>query len=128
MTIAELKEKNITELTRIARTLDLPGASGLRKQDLIFKILQAQSEKEGHIFAEGVLEISQKTRATASHPRLRPTEKRTPEGCEEWSPEGRERQRASPGCNGSLLAPLRGAFLFHGVFRWFARIARLTTG
>jgi transcription termination factor Rho len=37
--------------------LELPGASGLRKQDLIFKILQAQSEKEGHIFAEGVLEI-----------------------------------------------------------------------
>jgi transcription termination factor Rho len=57
MTIAELKEKNITELTRIARSLDIPGASGLRKQDLIFKILQAQSEKEGHIFAEGVLEI-----------------------------------------------------------------------
>ena len=57
MTIAELKEKNITELTKIARTLDLPGASGMRKQDLIFKILQAQSEKEGHIFAEGVLEI-----------------------------------------------------------------------
>ncbi|MGA7472278.1 MAG: transcription termination factor Rho, partial [Candidatus Sulfotelmatobacter sp.] len=52
-----LKEKNITELTKIARTLELPGASGLRKQDLIFKILQAQSEKEGHIFAEGVLEI-----------------------------------------------------------------------
>src|SRR5262252_3468554 len=57
MTISELKEKNITELTKIARSLDLPGASGLRKQDLIFKILQAQSEKEGHIFAEGVLEI-----------------------------------------------------------------------
>jgi transcription termination factor Rho len=57
MTIAELKEKNITELTKIARSLELPGASGLRKQDLIFKILQAQSEKEGHIFAEGVLEI-----------------------------------------------------------------------
>ncbi|HTM16165.1 MAG TPA: transcription termination factor Rho [Terracidiphilus sp.] len=57
MTISELKEKNITELSRIARTLDIPGASGLRKQDLIFKILQAQSEKEGHIFADGVLEI-----------------------------------------------------------------------
>jgi transcription termination factor Rho len=57
MTIAELKEKNITELTKIARSLELPGASGLRKQELIFKILQAQSEKEGHIFAEGVLEI-----------------------------------------------------------------------
>ena len=37
--------------------LEIPGTSGLRKQDLIFKILQAQSEKEGHIFAEGVLEI-----------------------------------------------------------------------
>src|SRR6266852_549978 len=57
MTIAELKEKGITELTRIARTLELPGASGMRKQDLIFKILQAQAEKEGLIFAEGVLEI-----------------------------------------------------------------------
>ena len=57
MTIAELKEKNITELSRIARSLEIPGASGLRKQDLIFRILQAQSEKEGHIFAEGVLEI-----------------------------------------------------------------------
>ncbi len=57
MTIAELKEKNITELSRIARTLEIPGPSGLRKQDLIFRILQTQSEKEGHIFAEGVLEI-----------------------------------------------------------------------
>jgi transcription termination factor Rho len=57
MTISELKEKSITELTKIAKTLDIPGTSGLRKQDLIFKILQAQSEKEGHIFAEGVLEI-----------------------------------------------------------------------
>ncbi len=57
MTISELKEKSITELSRIARSLEIPGASGLRKQDLIFKILQAQSEKEGHIFAEGVLEI-----------------------------------------------------------------------
>jgi transcription termination factor Rho len=57
MTISELKEKSITELTRIARTLELPGASGMRKQDLIFRILQAQAEKEGLIFAEGVLEI-----------------------------------------------------------------------
>ena len=57
MTISELKEKSITELTRIARGLDMPGASGMRKQDLIFRILQAQAEKEGLIFAEGVLEI-----------------------------------------------------------------------
>ncbi len=53
MTIAELKEKNITELSRIARTLEIPGASGLRKQDLIFKILQAQSEKEGSTATTG---------------------------------------------------------------------------
>ncbi len=57
MTITELKEKNITELTRIARTLELPGTAGMRKQDLIFKILQAQALKEGLVFAEGVLEI-----------------------------------------------------------------------
>ena len=57
MTIAELKDKNITELTKIAHTLNFSGASGMRKQELIFKSLQAQSEKEGHIFAEGVLEI-----------------------------------------------------------------------
>ena len=57
MTIAELKEKNITELSHIARSLEISGAGGLRKQDLIFRILQTQSEKEGNIFAEGVLEI-----------------------------------------------------------------------
>jgi len=57
MTISELKEKSIAELGKLARALDIQGTSALRKQDLIFKILQAQSEKEGHIFAEGVLEI-----------------------------------------------------------------------
>jgi transcription termination factor Rho len=49
MTISELKEHNIAELSKLARGLDIAGTSGLRKQDLIFKILQAQSEKEGHI-------------------------------------------------------------------------------
>src|ERR1700753_3389664 len=57
MTITELKEKSIAELGKLARGLEIQGTSALRKQDLIFKILQAQSEKEGHIFAEGVLEI-----------------------------------------------------------------------
>ena len=52
-----MKEHNIAELGKLARGLDIGGTSALRKQDLIFKILQAQSEKEGHIFAEGVLEI-----------------------------------------------------------------------
>jgi transcription termination factor Rho len=57
MNLAELKEKTIAELTSIARTLNVVGASGLRKQEMIFKILEAQTEKNGLIFAEGVLEI-----------------------------------------------------------------------
>ena len=56
MTIADLKHKNITELTAVARELEVPGVGTLRKQELIFRILQAQAEKEGLIFAEGVLE------------------------------------------------------------------------
>ena len=56
MTIADLKHKNISELTAVARELDVPGVGTLRKQELIFRILQAQAEKEGLIFAEGVLE------------------------------------------------------------------------
>jgi transcription termination factor Rho len=57
MNLAELKEKTIAELTGIARTLNVVGVSGLRKQEMIFKILEAQTEKNGLIFAEGVLEI-----------------------------------------------------------------------
>jgi len=55
--IAELKEKNISELIEIAKELDIQSVSGLRKQELIFRILQAQTEKNGLIFAEGVLEV-----------------------------------------------------------------------
>jgi transcription termination factor Rho len=57
MNIAELKEKSISELTTIAREFSVSGVSSLRKQELIFKILEAQTEKNGLIFAEGVLEI-----------------------------------------------------------------------
>ncbi|MGH7423665.1 MAG: transcription termination factor Rho [Candidatus Methylomirabilales bacterium] len=57
MNLAELTERTITELTTIARSVGLVGASALRKQDLIFKILEAQAEKNGLIFAEGVLEV-----------------------------------------------------------------------
>ncbi|MDP3260962.1 MAG: Rho termination factor N-terminal domain-containing protein [Thermodesulfovibrionales bacterium] len=45
VSISELKEKTIDELTTVAKTLNVEGASGLRKQDLIFAILQAQAEK-----------------------------------------------------------------------------------
>jgi len=57
MNLANLKEKTIAELTAIARSLNVVGASGLRKQEMIFKVLEAQTEKNGLIFAEGVLEI-----------------------------------------------------------------------
>src|SRR5580704_6933272 len=56
ISLAELKEKNITDLAKIAKDLAIPGASGMRKQELIFQILRAQTEKSGLIFAEGVLE------------------------------------------------------------------------
>jgi len=54
--IGSLKEIKITELNKLAKELNVNGVSGLKKQDLIFKILQAQAEKEGLMFGEGVLE------------------------------------------------------------------------
>jgi transcription termination factor Rho len=57
MNLVELKGKNIAELTAMADELKLEGVSGMRKQELIFAILQAQTEKNGMIFGEGVLEI-----------------------------------------------------------------------
>jgi len=55
--IEDLKEMKMAELTKLARDMDVQGAGGLKKQDLIFKILQAQAEKEGLMFGEGTLEI-----------------------------------------------------------------------
>jgi len=55
--LKELKEQNIKELTHLAvQELEIEGAAGMRKQDLIFAILQRQSEKNGAIYGEGVLE------------------------------------------------------------------------
>jgi transcription termination factor Rho len=54
--IRELKEMSISQLVQIAKDLGVDGATGSRKQELIFKVLQAQTEKSGLIFAEGVLE------------------------------------------------------------------------
>ncbi|NMC73407.1 MAG: transcription termination factor Rho [Geobacteraceae bacterium] len=56
MNLQELKSKKINDLTSIAKGLNIEGASSLRKQDLIFAILNAQTEKNGMIFGEGVLE------------------------------------------------------------------------
>jgi len=57
MNLSELKHKKINDLTSLARDLSVEGAGGMRKQDLIFAILQAQVEKNGVIFGAGVLEI-----------------------------------------------------------------------
>jgi transcription termination factor Rho len=59
MNLTELKEKPIDDLNEIAKELKIEGASNLRKQELIFAILQAQSEKNGTIYGEGVLETLQ---------------------------------------------------------------------
>jgi transcription termination factor Rho len=56
MDIVELKTKTVSELLKLAEDLDIEQCSGLRKQELIFKILEAKTEKNGLIFAEGVLE------------------------------------------------------------------------
>jgi transcription termination factor Rho len=57
LNLADLKDKGIQELTQIAKDLAVQGATGMRKQDLIFQILKAQTEKSGFIFSEGVLEV-----------------------------------------------------------------------
>jgi transcription termination factor Rho len=54
--LSDLKEMSISKLTQIAKGMDVPGATGMRKQELIFKVLAAQTEKSGLIFSEGVLE------------------------------------------------------------------------
>src|SRR5512136_2465805 len=56
MDIGELKSKKIAELTKIAKELDISGYADMRKQELIFKILEAQTEKDGLTFSKGVLE------------------------------------------------------------------------
>ena len=57
MNLKDLKEKRINELITLANDLSIEGASGMRKQDLIFALLQAELEKNGQIYGEGVLEI-----------------------------------------------------------------------
>ncbi len=57
MNIVALKETPIHELASLAKKLNIEGAAGLRRQDLIFALLTAQAERNGHIYGEGVLEI-----------------------------------------------------------------------
>ncbi len=55
--LSDLKEMNIQALNALAKDLGVPGATGIKRHDLIFRILQTQTEKSGLLFAEGVLEI-----------------------------------------------------------------------
>ena len=57
MNVSELKSKKINELTQLAKQLKIDGYAGMRKQELIFSLLQAQIEKNGLIYGEGTLEI-----------------------------------------------------------------------
>ncbi len=57
MNVTELKNKSISELNGLAKELQLSGVSGLKIQELIFKIIEAQAKKNGQITAEGVLEV-----------------------------------------------------------------------
>jgi len=57
MDITKLKGMKMSELSKFAKSMSISGVSGIRKQDLIFKILQAQAEKQGLMFGEGTLEI-----------------------------------------------------------------------
>ncbi len=57
MDIAELKAKTIPQLMDVAGSLNIEGTSSMRKQELIFKILEAQTQQNGLIFAEGVLQV-----------------------------------------------------------------------
>ena len=57
LNISDLKDMSIQKLTQIAKDLNVAGATGMRKQDLIFQILKAQTEQSGFIFSEGVLEV-----------------------------------------------------------------------
>ena len=57
MNLKDLKEKRINELITMAHSLSVEGASGMRKQELIFALLQTEIEKNGQIYGEGVLEI-----------------------------------------------------------------------
>jgi transcription termination factor Rho len=57
LNINDLKDLSIQKLTQIAKDLNVAGATGMRKQDLIFQILKAQTELSGFMFSEGVLEV-----------------------------------------------------------------------
>ena len=70
MNLVELKNKNIRELVAIAKAYNIDGASSMRKQELIFALLQAQAEMNGLIYGEGVLRDSSRWLRVSQEPEL----------------------------------------------------------
>ena len=59
MDVTQLQGQKIKDLTKLAQEMEVPGYSGLKKQELIMRILETSAEKEGYLFASGVLEVMQ---------------------------------------------------------------------
>ena len=59
MDVTQLQGQKIKDLTKLAQEMEVPGYSGLKKQELIMRILETSAEKEGKLFASGVLEVMQ---------------------------------------------------------------------
>src|SRR3954447_12771282 len=57
LTLADLETRSVDDLQDMAKELDISGYSRLKKQDLAFRILEAQTEQQGNIFKKGILEI-----------------------------------------------------------------------
>jgi transcription termination factor Rho len=70
--LAELESKTLTELREIARGMEVTGYTGLKKTDLIFRLLQAQTEQQGNIFRDGVLDIVEEGFGFLRHDRYLP--------------------------------------------------------
>ena len=59
MSIADLETKTVIELRDIARDFELSGYTALKKQQLIFRLLQAETEQQGNLFSGGILDIAE---------------------------------------------------------------------
>jgi len=73
MNITELETKTLSELRDIARGWDLSGYSALKKHDLIFRLLQAETERQGNIFSAGILDIVEEGFGFLRHDRFLPS-------------------------------------------------------
>ncbi len=100
LNINDLKDMSIQKLTQVAKDLNVAGATGMRKQDLIFQILKAQTEQSGFMFSEGVLECC----PTASASCGRPTTTTCPAPTTSTS---RRRRSASSTCRPATRCPAR---------------------